>query len=286
MILGAMTSPAIPSTRDRTEALSAVTFAAVGVGLGLLLVGAKEWLYGIQGGVSDLTGFLPFGYAYAAGMVAAANPCGILLMPSLVAYYLGSDDAPASGWGPRVAKGFVLGAAATLGFVVLFTGVGLVFASGGAALGAYFPKAGLGVGVALVVLGLWMVGTGRSLGFAPASRAMGAVRLGSDLRSLFAFGIAYGVASLACTLPVFLVVVGAAVGVGRFTEAMGQFVSYALGMGTMLTAVTVGTAVLRGFVVRFLRVIAPFVPRFSAAFLLGAGIFIVHYWLVGGALSG
>jgi cytochrome c biogenesis protein CcdA len=175
---------------------------------------------------------------------------------------------------------------ATLGFVVLFAVVGAVFAASGRALGSYFPIGGLAVGVALAGLGLWMILTGRSVGLAGAGRAMSGVRLRGDLRSLFVFGVGYGVASLACTLPVFLVVVGTTLAVGGLGNAFAQFVGYAAGMGTMLTAVILGAAFFRSAVAGSLRRIVPYMHLLAASLLLGAGIFIVDYWLGPGGIFG
>lgn len=281
-----MTGISVAGTPTRPDLPQIALFAVVGVGLGVGLIAAKGALYGLQGGVSSVATLLPFGYAYAAGMVAAVNPCGILLLPSLVAYYLGGDDAADLPWWTRGGKALLFGVMATLGFVVLFAGVGTVFAASGRALGAYFPIGGLAVGIALAGLGLWMIVTGHSLGLASASRAMGGVRLGSDLRSLFLFGVGYGVASLACTLPVFLVVVGTTLAVGGILQAVVQFVGYALGMGTMLTVVIVGAAFFQSAVSRSIRQAIPYMHRLAAALLLGAGIFIVDYWLGPGGIFG
>jgi len=261
-----------------SELARSAIFVGLGVVLGLVLIAGTGAVYQLQGGASDVVSVLPFGYAYAAGMVAAVNPCGVLLLPSLVAYYLGGEDQTETAWWDRTSRAFVLGAMATVGFVALFALVGSVFALSGRALGAYFPLGGTAVGIALAGLGLWLAITGRSFGLASASRAMGSVRLESSLRSLFGFGVAYGVASLACTLPVFLVVVGTALSAGGLLQAAGQFVVYALGMGTVLTAVVVGAAFFRSALTRVLRGTVPYLHRLSASLLLGAGIFLIHYW--------
>jgi cytochrome c biogenesis protein CcdA len=100
--------------------------------------------------------------------------------------------------------------------------------------------------------------------------------------SLFIFGVAYGVASLACTLPVFLVVVGTALAAGGVLQAAGQFVVYALGMGTVIAAVVVGAAFFRTAVSRLLRGTLPYLHGLSAALLIGAGVYLVNYWLAAG----
>jgi len=267
------------ATAGRLKWVQSVGFITLGVLLGLALIAATDAVYGLQGNAAAAVSVLPFGYAFAAGMVAAVNPCGVLLLPSLVAYYLGAERRSAQPWYERTTSAFFVGVMATLGFVVVFAAIGFVFAVGGRALGAYFPVGGIAVGLGLVTLGIWTVVSGRSIGLAGASRAMAGVRLGSSPRSLFLFGVGYGVASLACTLPVFLVVVGSALAAGGLLPAAGQFVVYALGMGTVVSAVVVGAAFFRAAVSGLLRGTLPYLPGVSASLLIGAGVYLVHYWL-------
>jgi cytochrome c-type biogenesis protein len=268
--------------RNRVPIKQVVIFLALGCGLGLLLIAAKDQVEGLQGGLSPLAtaaSALPFGYAFGAGLLAAVNPCGVLLLPSLVAYYLGGEAGGTGDWLDRGSRALVFGLMATLGFLCLFALVGSVFAASGRALGEWFPRGGLAVGVGLAALGVWTVISGHSIGVAGASRAMGTVRVASGLRSPFLFGTAYGVASLACTLPVFLVVVGTALTAGGFSSAAGQFLAYGLGMGLMLTTVVVTAAFFSGAVTRALKGVMPYMHRAGAALLVGAGFFMIYYWL-------
>ena len=243
------------------------------------MVVLKDSLYRVQGGMASFVEVLPISYAYAAGLVAAVNPCGILFVPSLAAYYVGSAPGSESpGW-KRAARALLFGGLATLGFVVLFAAVGSVFVAGGRAIASYFPIGGLAVGLGFTAGGLWMILTGRSFGLAGASRALGAVEMRSDLRSPFLFGLAYGVASLACTLPVFLVVVGTSLLGNDPRQAAGQFLAYALGMGTVLSAVVIGAAFFQSTVTRATRWAVPYVHELMAAMLLGTGLFVFVYWL-------
>jgi cytochrome c-type biogenesis protein len=280
-----LTPEAAPARRPFGLEWQGVAFLLLGLALGGLLIAAGDAIYLVQGGVSTLALLLPLGYAFGAGMVATVNPCGVLLLPSLVAYYLGRGEAAELSAGRRVGKALLLGLMATLGFVALFAVVGAAIGAGGRALASLFPIGGLLVGVALAILGAWLALTGRGFGILAASRAMGQVELRDDLRSLFLFGVAYAVTSLACTLPIFLVVAGSALAAGGPLAAAGQFVSYALGMGAVLTAVILGAAFFQGLVQRSVRTVVPYVHRLSAAFLLGAGIFVVNYWLKGGVLG-
>ena len=77
-------------------------------------------------------------------------------------------------------------------------------------------------------------------------------------KTYFLFGIAYGMASLGCTLPVFMVVVGSAMKSQGFTEGIFQFLSYSLGMGAVLTALALSMAVFHGGLATYLRRVLPF----------------------------
>lgn len=263
-----------------------LAFALVGLIFGGLLVLLGEGIQRSFGGMSTLAAILPVSYAFAAGMVATVNPCGVLLLPSLVAYSIGKAESGGLALTSRVEQGVLRAVMATLGFTVIFAAVGLIFAAGGRALGAWFPVGGVVVGISLLLLGLWLALTDRSLGILAASRAMGHVSAKQDLRSLFVFGVGYAIASLGCTLPVFLVVASLALSTSNLLFAVSQFVSYALGMGLVLTIVILGATFFQSAIHRWLRRLVPYVHRLAAAFLVGAGIYLIDYWLRASGMLG
>ncbi len=265
------------STVGRRLAPAAVFLASVLLVLLLLLV-LISYRRDAEAVVGGFAQWLPFGYAFAAGMVASVNPCGFFMLPSYISYNLGAEEAGFydSSALVRLLKAMGLGATATLAFVVIFASVGVIVAAGGYWLGKGFPHAGLAMGIGMLALGLWLLITKRTFGLLAASRVQVTPR--KNLRNVFLFGIAYAVGSLSCTLPIFLVVVGSALAARGFAASLGQFIGYALGMGLVLMAVTVGAALFRGTVARWLREFIPSVHRMSALFLLGAGAYLVYYW--------
>ncbi len=99
------------------------------------------------------------------------------------------------------------------------------------------------------------------------------------------FGVAYAVASLGCTLPVFMIVVGSVfTGTGTYLESVGRFVQYAAGMGAVLTVITVGVAIVREQTVRFMSRALPFVESAGNALLVLAGSYLIWYWTALGGL--
>lgn len=261
--------------------VSLLLSAALVVGFLVLLVTARPR---VERGVSNLASLLPVGYAFAAGMVASVNPCGALMLPSYILFQLGADEQGPSSVVDEVFKAIRIAMATTAGFVVIFGTVGLIVSAGGRWLTGFFPYAGLLIGGAMVGLGVWLLASRRSLGILAASRV--SVTPQRTVTNLFVFGIAYGISSLSCTLPIFLVVVGSALSGGVLVISVAQFLGYALGMGAVLACITVGTALFREAIERWLRRLIPHVHHVSALFLVGAGVYLIYYWLAEVGLLG
>ncbi len=237
-----------------------------------------QWLTG-------LGALLPFGFAFGAGMIAAVNPCGFAMLPAYLSLYLGAEE---EGFGKRSAparllRALLVGAVVSSGFVLLFAAAGLAISAGGSALLAAMPALGILIGGALVLVGFWML-AGRSLYTGVFERL--ASRVGDpgtvSVRGFFLFGLAYGAASLSCTLPVFLAVVGSSLATGGVLAGAGQFVGFGLGMAAVLMALTVALAFFKRGLVKRLRGAAAYVRLASAVLLVLAGAYIVYYWLSSG----
>ena len=222
---------------------------------------------------------IPIAYAFSAGMVATVNPCGFAMLPAYIAYHLGLGDESKSTLS-RASNGTFMGLVATMGFVALFGGVGLVITAGGRVLIRFFPYWGLGVGIGLVALGLYLLLSRRHLGLMAASRIQGP-RTIQGPRGFFLFGIAYALASLSCTLPIFLVVVGSALAAEGFVSGIIQFISYGLGMGAILISVTLGVVFFKTAVSQGLRYLMPYVEPLGALAMVAAGSYLVYYWTLG-----
>jgi cytochrome c biogenesis protein CcdA len=232
---------------------------------------------------------LPVGYAFGAGMVATVNPCGFALLPAYIAFYLGDNPhgSDRERLPSRLLKSLLISIMVTLGFVLLFGAVGLVISSGGRFIVDAMPWAGLAVGVLMLALGAWLFAGKRSFYLGAATRLSARINVGKggSIPSYFLFGVAYGIASLSCTLPIFLIVVVSSLTGSSFVSGMTQFVSYSLGMGATLMVLTVGIAVFKGVAATYMRRIVPYVERASAGMVTLAGIFIVYYWLTIGELG-
>lgn len=287
-----------PATKNSTPsglliALSAlaVVFAAAlltGRGIGGLN-GSIESISTFSGGLlGSLASALPLSYAFGAGMVAAVNPCGFALLPAYLGIYLGDagEARVEVGAGPRLLRASQVSATVTAGFLVLFGLAGLLLSVATTALAAYFPWLGLAVGVLLVLAGGRML-SGDSVYTTIGERLAGRIGAGAhrpSVRGYLAYGLAYGAASLSCTLPIFLAVVASALTVDGFLPAVLRFVLYGLGMGFVITVLTLSTALAQHAVLRNARRLGRYMQPVTAVLMLLAGAYIVHYWLTLGGL--
>jgi hypothetical protein len=65
---------------------------------------------------------------------------------------------------------------------------------------------------------------------------------------------------------------------GSVVASALSYVAYALGMGTILTALAIAAAVSRRGLALALRRVVPYVHRASGALLFLAGAYVVYYW--------
>lgn len=212
-------------------------------------------------------------YAFATGMVATVNPCGFAMLPAYLSYFLGLDD-PSRDSESTVVRAVGVSVTVTAGFVAVFTVIGIGVNAAAAPIQRNVPWATLVIGVLLVILGIAMLA-----GYQP-SFGLPKLERGGDRRtlgSMFVFGVSYAIASLSCTLPLFLVAVTGVFESDSFTEGLAAFVAYGLGMGLVLTALTVALALARQSLVRRLRGVLPYVHRIAGGLLVLAGGFLV-YW--------
>ena len=265
---------------------AAVSVAAIGAflsGSGAEATGGVngfvEGLSGMSGDKLDNIGI--FGFTYAAGMVSTVNPCGFAMLPAYLGLYLGAADAAGgvASTTSRVRQAIIVGLLVTSGVLLLFGTVGIVLSAGLTTIRSVIPWLGLIIGVVLTFAGAWVLLGGKlNIGaFSRAASHMGDARK-TNLRGYFLFGLSYGTASLSCTLPIFIAVVGFGT-TTSFLSALGQFVIYGLGMGTVILVLTLGMAVFKGAMVGGLRKALPYIQPVSAAIMLLAGAYIVFYWL-------
>jgi len=219
------------------------------------------------------------GLAFARGMLASVNPCGFVLLPTYLLFFLGieasgdSNDQRAS-----VRRALVVGTSVSAGFVAVFVVIGVIteFIIDRWLLRNAKYATGV-IGAAFVVLGVAMLAGFRPRFATPHLDAGGRTR---SMASMFVYGVAYAVASLGCTMPIFLPSV---FGAGRRDGVLTGFtnvVLYGLGMALVVVALTVSLALANQVLLRLLRAAMRYVDLLAAAFLVVSGLYLLYYFVV------
>lgn len=219
-----------------------------------------------------MTDTLPLVFAFTAGMVATVNPCGFAMVPVYLSLLL-TDTAPTTAvtaW----RRGLRVGGWVSVGFLITFGVIGLAVAVASTRLLTAVPWVALVLGVGLVGYGVVVL---RSGGITLPTFEARFDKTGSR-SGLAVFGVAYGIASLSCTLPVFLAVSGAALATTNLASGAAVFAAYGLGMGLILTGVAVAVATSRQALVARLRSLGRHLSRIGGWMLIASGVFIVYYW--------
>ncbi len=218
-----------------------------------------------------------FAWPFGLGIFAAFNPCGFAMLPAYLSYFLGIESRDTTqSRSATVVRGLFVGLVMTLGFVAVFGSFGILFAtviSQGTVLDVV-PYVIIFVGVLMIPLGIAMLlGREVTLPLPKMNKGTGSRNLGS----VFMFGVSYAVVSLSCTIGIFIPAISKAFTDDGIATGTGNFLAYAVGMGIVITFLTMSLALAKSNVAVGMRRILPFIAPISGAMLVIAGIYLIDY---------
>lgn len=216
--------------------------------------------------------------ALVAGAVAAFNPCGFALLPPYLALLVaGSPDAATSRGSSTfraVGRALRFTTGMTVGFLAVFTVFGLLVAPLALSVERYLPFVTVVIGVALVLLGAWLL-AGRSvavpgrLGRGRAPRASWGSQVG--------YGVSFALASLSCTIGPFLAVTSTSLRGTSALQVVATYAVYALGMGIVVLVLALAAATAQETLLSRIRGARAFVGRVGGLVLVLAGAYVAWY---------
>jgi len=215
-----------------------------------------------------------YAFPFALGLVAAFNPCGFAMLPVYLSYFLGVNST--ANRLATIVRGLVVGLVMTGGFIAVFGLCGLAFETiinQGSVL-EYTGYVTIAIGVLMIPLGVYMA-LGKDLVL-----RLPKLNKGTDnrnLSSVFLFGVSYAVVSLSCTIGLFLSSVTTSFTTEGWLQGFGNFIAYALGMGALITFLTMSLALAKTDVAKGMRRVLPYVGRFSGLVLVVAGLYLIDY---------
>lgn len=215
------------------------------------------------------------GLAFAAGLVAALNPCGFAMLPAyLLLVVRGRGSGERRGLLP-LGRALAATLGMALGFLTVFGLFGALTISAAGTVQRYLPYGTVVIGIVLVALGVWLL-AGRDL-TALTPRPIGprwapTVRLGS----MYSYGVSYAIASLSCTVGPFLAVTAAGFR-GSVVTGVSVYLAYVAGLTLVAGVLAVAAAAASSALADRLRRAVAFVNRISGALLVLVGLYVGYY---------
>jgi len=239
------------------------------------------------------------GFAFSAGVVAFLNPCGFAMLPTYISYFVESNTqqiiSANSGSrlisARRISRGGLVGTLVTAAFIATFGLTGIIISSLGIGIAKFLPWIAVYSGVVIIGIGVAKI-FGRTIhinipsprGLLYTTKSGNEARKNPSFVNFFLFGIGYSIASLSCTLPLFLLIVFQGLSAGGIKEGSIVFLTYALGMGSVMIAISLAISASNQTFVRWLGKLAPKMSIITSIVLILAGGYLIYYNLVIGKL--
>ena len=216
-----------------------------------------------------------FAYSFILGVMAAVNPCGFVLLPTYLLYYLGTelnrgDESRAT----TLRRGLSVGTAVSSGFVGLFIVVGIISRAFTTVIRDNAKYAALVIGVALVVMGIAMLRGWKP----PIAQPDVSIQRKRTFWNMFLFGIVYAVASIGCTIGLLTSVILGSIGRDGFVAGVLSIALYGLGMGLLVVSLTVALAFARVGLVSTVKKGFRWFDKVTAVFVILTGAYLSWYW--------
>ena len=217
-----------------------------------------------------------FAYSFMLGILAAVNPCGFVLLPAYLLYFLGIDSANPAAQRAPIRRALLVSAAVSSGFILVFLVIGTISRLFTQWIELNAKYAGLLICIALVVMGLAMLAGWKPSFVTPTISG----ERDRSLRAMFIFGIAYAVASIGCTIGFLTTAIFGSIGLHGFVSGVMSIVLYGMGMGLLVSTLTVTLAVAKGGLLRVLKNGLRYIDKLASGFIVLTGLYLTWYWYV------
>jgi len=212
--------------------------------------------------------------SFGSGLLAAVNPCGFVLLPTYLMYFLGVTGRPGT-QRASVHRALIVGSALSAGFMSVFLLVGAITRLFTDYINQNAKYVALLIGVALFVMGVAML-AGWRLPYTTPKLNVG--QRDRTTASMFVFGVAYAVASIGCTLGPFTATVLGTITTEGFAPGLLAIALYGIAMSLLVIALTVTLALAQGSLLNTLRNGMRHVERASAVVMMLSGLYLAWYW--------
>jgi cytochrome c-type biogenesis protein len=215
--------------------------------------------------------------SFIRGMVAAVNPCGFILLPTYLMYFLGLQGTMPGTQRATMRRAVIVSAAVSTGFLSVFLIAGLISWQFTSWINENAKYATGAIGVVLLVLGVAML-FGYKLPFMTPRLDAGGDGPRQTVGAMFVYGIAYAVASIGCTIGLFIATVFSTSERDGVLAGVGNMLAYGAGMALLVSALTIALASANTGLLKLLRGSLQYVDRIAAGFVVLSGCYLLWYF--------
>lgn len=215
-----------------------------------------------------------FAYSFVLGVLAAVNPCGFVLLPTYLLFFLGTTEKSDLSTPERLRRAFVVSAGISIGFLGIFLVIGVISRLFTQWIELNAKYASLAIGVVLVLSGARML-TGWTPKF--AAPQLGGAQT-KTFRATILYGVAYAVASIGCTIGFLTTAVFGSIALNGFVSGVLSILLYGAGMAMLVMTLTVSLAFAKTGLVTVIKSRLNIVQRLGSVLVTMTGVYLVFYW--------
>ena len=226
--------------------------------------------------------------AFSAGLISFVNPCGFALLPVYITYYFKNEGLEKSTLLKRILAGLIFGLMVSFGFVAVFSLIGIAVSYIGRTILRYVGWLDLSIGILLIIIGfIYLLNLNTKINLNSLTNfgeKLKSNKLKNKYLSFFLYGVGFAIASLGCTLPIFLLVVTTAIKSSGFLNGVITFLIYAAGMSFFMILFSLGVAFSKTIIEKTLKRWMPYIYNFGAIIVILAGAYLIYNQIVLGRL--
>jgi len=229
--------------------------------------------------ISAILDLIPLSFSFGAGALTAVNPCGFAMLPIYLSMYLKRSRNEKKSFINKFNNSIFIVSTIGMGFLFLFVTFGLLVGIGGEFLSVFIPIISIALGIIVLYMGSNQLLNEQS--YIPFFQQI-ASKIGdpnnTDLKSFFVFGISYGIASIGCSLPLFIALITNSLKSQNILSSITHFISYAFGMIFIVGIVTGFISIFSNIKIPFLSQISKRASSISGIILCIVGVYLLIYW--------
>ncbi|MDC0960795.1 cytochrome c biogenesis protein CcdA [Dehalococcoidia bacterium] len=231
--------------------------------------------------ISSLLNYFDLGYSYIAGVLAAFNPCGIVMLPAYLGMYINSSKSNSNvSFSKKLTNASSIILFVGMGFILLFSIVAILISFSSNLVGSLIPYISILLSLIIIYFGVSEL-QGKSI-FSTFITSFSS-KIGNPGKTtpygFLLFGISYGLASVGCALPIFVSMLTKTLSSTTFISPIIDFFLYSLGMISVIAILTIITVFSTNLTRKISSAFRSQSHNLFGIFLSFAGVFMLMYWL-------